>query len=179
MTGNHLMVPKTFHTFPMIKDEFFTPIESLFDSLMTEFFSDLKPLKFDAVKSRAYPRVDAYRDKNDLIVEAAISNVKPENLKVELQNGMLTLSGSADSRQEVEGRCYFRTELFRSNFRRSFPIDVKLYAAWQKRTGGNNDIDAELKNGILTVRLKGIFEEDAPAVETNPTRQIDIKVTDS
>lgn len=178
MTGN-LMIPKTFSTFPMMKDEFFTPIESLFDSLMTEFFTDFKPLKFDSVKSRAYPRVDAYRDENDLVIEAAISNVQPENLKVELQNGMLTISGSADSRQEVENRCYYRTELFRSNFRRSFPIDTKLYAMWQKRTGGNDDIDAELKNGILTVRLKGIFEEDAPAIEPNPTRQIDIKVSDS
>jgi HSP20 family molecular chaperone IbpA len=177
MTGN-LMIPKTFQNFPMIKDEFFTPIESLFDSLMTEFFSDLKPLKFDSVKSRAYPRVDAYKDKADLVVEAAISNVKPENLKVELQNGMLTISGSADTEREVEDRCYYRKELFRSNFRRSFPIDSKLYAAWQKRTGGNDDIDADLKNGILTVRLKGIFEEDTPAVE-NPTRQIDIKVSDS
>jgi HSP20 family molecular chaperone IbpA len=178
MTGN-FMIPKTFQNFPNIRDEFFTPIESLFDSLMTEFFTDFKPLKFDSVKARAYPRVDAYRDKNDLVVEAAISNVQPENLKVELQNGMLTISGSADSRQEVESRCYYRTELFRSNFRRSFPIDTKLYVAWQKRTGANDDIDAELKNGILTVRLKGIFEEDTPTVESNPTRKIDIKVSDS
>ena len=54
MTGN-LMIPRTFNNFPTLKDEFFTPIESLFDSLMTEFFSDFKPLKFDSVKSRAYP----------------------------------------------------------------------------------------------------------------------------
>jgi HSP20 family protein len=178
MTGN-LMIPKTFQNFPMIRDEFFTPIESLFDSLMTDFFTDLKPLKFDSVKSRAYPRVDAYRNEKDLVIEAAISNVKPENLKVELQDGMLIISGNADSRQEIEGRCYYRTELFRSNFRRSFPIDAKLYSEWSKRNGGKTDIDAELKNGILTIRLKSIFEEDTPAVDSNPTRQIDIKVSDS
>lgn len=177
MTRN-LMIPKNFQNFPDLRDEFFTPIESWFDSIMRDFFTDLKPLKFDSIKSRAFPRVDVFRDVSDLVVEAALSNVKPENLKVELHNGVLTISGSAESR-EVKGRHYFHTELFRTSFRRSFPIDEKLYARWQERTGGNDDIDAELKNGILVIRLKGIFEENAPAVETNPTRQIDIKISDS
>ena len=177
MTRN-LMIPRTFQSFPEMRDEFFTPIESWFDSVMRDFFTDLKPLKFDSVKSRAFPRVDVFKDSNDLVVEAALSNVRPENIRVELKHGVLTISGSADSR-EVKGRHYYHTELFRTNFRRSFTIDENLYNKWQERTGGNDDIDADLKNGILTIRLKGIFEEDAPAVKTNPTRLIDIKVADS
>ena len=179
MTG--YLLPKSFTTRPVVKDEFFAPIESWFDSLVTEFFSKdfAKPLNLDAVKSRAYPRVDIFREGTDLVLEAVVTNVKPENLKVEIHQGMLILSGSVDSRQEAEGRHYYHTELFKSNFRRSFPIDKKLYDNWTKRTGGNSDIDAELTNGVLIVRLKGIFDEDTPAVETNPTRQIDIKVTDS
>jgi HSP20 family molecular chaperone IbpA len=173
------MIPRTLKNFPEVRDEFFTPIESWFDSIMRDFFADLKPLKFDSVKSRAFPRVDAYKEANDLVVEAALSNVKPENLKVEIQHGVLTISGSADSREEVKDRHYYHTELFRTNFRRSFPIDEKLYDRWQERKGGNGDVDAELKNGILTIRLKDLFEEDAPATETNPTRQINIKISDS
>jgi HSP20 family molecular chaperone IbpA len=181
MTG--YLIEKSFPTSlrPFDKDEIFAPIESWFDSLVTEFFSKdfIKPFNLDSVKSRAYPRVDIYREGKDLVLEAVVTNVNPENLKVEINKGMLILSGSVDSRQEAEGRHYYHTELFKSNFRRSFPIDKQLYDNWIKRTGGNNDIDAVLTNGVLLVHLKGIFEEDTPAVETNPTRQIDIKITDS
>jgi len=174
MTGH--LVPRNIDNLSLIKDEFFTPIESLFDSMMTNFFADFKPLQFTSVKSRAYPRIDAYKEGNDLVVEAIVANVKPENLKVELVDGNLIIQGSVETREENNGRYYYHTELFRSKFRRSFPINAELYEAWIKRTEDKAEVDAELKNGVLTIKLKDIFETHEAVKD--PPKEVNIRIVE-
>lgn len=172
------LIPYRFTNFPRLRDELFMPIESAFDSIFTDFFSDFKPLSFDnKVKGRIYPKIDAFKDGHDLVIEAAVPFVEPNDLKVELDGGTLILSGSVNSDNETKDRCYYKRELSRSSFRRSFPLSDELYEKWSKT---ENIVDAQLKNGILTIRLKDFIptEETAPA-EDNPARQIDIKVVDS
>jgi HSP20 family protein len=167
-----------FSSIPSLRDEFFRPIESLFDSMMTDFFSDFKPLSADSVKGRVYPKVDVFKDGVNVVIEAAVPFVKPEDLKVELQEEMLVISGTANTEQEVKSRQYYKRELSRSAFQRSFPINRELYQSWVERSAGNPEVDAQIKNGILTVTLKDILQEEVPKGR-DPTRKIDVKVIDS
>jgi HSP20 family protein len=167
-----------YSSLPTLRDEFFKPIESLFDSMMTDFFSDFKPFSADTVKGRIYPKVDVFKDGSNIVIEAAVPFVKPEDLKVELQEEMLVISGAANTEQEVRNRQYYKRELSRSAFQRSFPINHDLYQSWVERSAGNPEVDAQIKNGILTVTLKDILQEEAPKGR-DPTKTIDIRVIDS
>jgi HSP20 family protein len=155
-------------------DEIFAPMTSYFDSLMAELFSDWDNKSLfskDAFKSRAYPKVDIMYEGRDLVMEASLPFIKKEDLKITLDNGVLTIQGTVNKEDHVDGRNFISRELTRTSFKRSFPIDSSLLDSWDFEA--ENAIQAELKDGLLTVRLKDLFPE-RPA-EKPPGKEIPIR----
>ena len=109
-------------------------------------------------------KVNIAEDENSYGIELAIPGFKKEDVKIELNDGLLTISSDIENKNknEDEKDNYIRKEYHKSSFSRSFyvPDDVDT-----------DTIEASMENGLLSVTLNKIKElED----KTN-IKRIDIK----
>jgi HSP20 family protein len=128
------------------RDEFLTPFDSLFDDLLTEAFPSLSQnLGVGFFGKGSYPKVDVIDCEGKVLIEAEIPGLTREDVSVELEENILTISGNKNP-QEVtnENTTYIRRELKRSSFKRSFTLGDNLSA---------NDINADFENGILAISI--------------------------
>lgn len=90
------------------------------------------------------PAVDIYEDEDGIHVTAELAGVKPEDIKVEIENKVLTISGqrSLDHDEKREG--YHRVERFYGSFSRSFALSDEV---------SSDEIEAKYENGVLNLRL--------------------------
>lgn len=101
------------------------------------------------------PRVDVIETADELVFYADVPGVKPENADVQFQNGELTISCRCDRPQPAE---YAQQAYAIGDYYRAFTISEAVNA---------EKISAELKNGVLTVRL--------PKADEVKPRKISIK----
>jgi HSP20 family molecular chaperone IbpA len=159
---------------PVSLDEFRTPMTSLFDSMIAEFFKPVDPFRsFSSdVKTRSYPKVDVRQDNADLIFEAALPFVKKEDLDIGIKGGTLTISGKVQKDETFDEGNFIKRELVRSSFARSFPLHDKMHSDWEKRGG---QVSADLTEGVLTVRLIEFFDPLPGSVESGKdVKKIDV-----
>lgn len=90
------------------------------------------------------PPVDMYETKNAVVVEAPIAGIDPKNIKVSLENGVLTIKGQSERKTEVEEKDFYRKEIRQGTvFRQiALPTTVKSEGA-----------EADYNNGVLKIRL--------------------------
>lgn len=89
------------------------------------------------------PAVDIFEDADGIHVKADLAGVKPEDIKVQVENRVLTISGQRVlDEQQRDG--YHRVERFHGSFSRSFALTDEV---------SPDAIDAKHENGVLTVRL--------------------------
>lgn len=88
------------------------------------------------------PRVDILEDDNNFVIKAELAGVPKEDIKVEVDKKILTLSGERKS--EVNDEKHHRIERFYGSFTRSFSLPETVDEA---------SIKAESKDGILTLTL--------------------------
>jgi HSP20 family protein len=88
------------------------------------------------------PICDIRENDNNLILHAELPGVKPEDVKLEVRNGRLHLSGERKVDKKDEGERYLRSERFYGKFERSIPLpqDVDM-----------NSIQANYDHGVLEV----------------------------
>jgi HSP20 family molecular chaperone IbpA len=170
MTG--ALIPREYWA-PFSLEEFRTPVMSLFDQVVTDMFKGLDPFNdlTNAVKNRAYPKVDIRRLEDDLVFEAALPFVKKEDLNICIKDSALIISGTTKKDETIKDGSFIHRELVRSSFTRSFPIDGVLLSGWEKSGGG--EVEADLSDGLLTIKLKNFFESD-PTTTEDSVRKIEI-----
>jgi HSP20 family protein len=90
------------------------------------------------------PVVDITEDEKEYLIRAELPEVKKEDVKVTVENGVLTLSGERKFEKEEKNRKYHRIERAYGSFARCFsvPDDAE-----------DGKVAAEFKDGLLTVRL--------------------------
>ena len=102
------------------------------------------------------PRVDIYETDKELTLFAEMPGVRGEDVNLRYENGELMLHGKVQPK--ANGRTMLLHEYDDGDFYRVFRIDESIDAS---------KIDAECKNGIVTVHL--------PKVEAVRPRQITVK----
>ncbi len=118
--------------------------------MLTRFdpFAELN--RFQREMSRSFepsswtPAVDIFEDKESIQVRAELPGVKTEDVKVDVENNVLTLRGERKLEHEDKKDSYHRIERWYGAFTRQFMLP---------RTVDPEHIDAQLKDGVLTVRL--------------------------
>jgi HSP20 family protein len=90
------------------------------------------------------PSVDIFEDEKTIQVKADLPGVKPEEIKIEVENGVLTLSGERKLEKEEKKDGYHRVERVYGSFTRSFTLPEAV--------DGEN-IEAKYNEGVLTVVL--------------------------
>ena len=109
--------------------------------------------------SRWYPAVDVLESKDSYLIRAELPGMKREDIKVEVKDGTLVLSGERKTEKPAEGVEYRHVERVAAKFWRSFSLT---------KTAKQDGIEATYKDGILEIRV--------PKVEQAKPRQIEISV---
>jgi HSP20 family protein len=103
------------------------------------------------------PPVDIFEDPNAITVLADMPGVEPSHLKIDLHDGVLTITGHAVAR-EGSNEVPLLHEYAAGTFQRSFTLSEAI---------DQEQIRATLKHGVLRLRL--------PKVERAKPRQITIQ----
>src|SRR5438094_7922752 len=105
------------------------------------------------------PLADVTEDEKEYLIKAELPELKKEDVKVTVENGVLTISGERKFEKEEKNKKYHRVERGYGTFMRSFTLPDDADA---------NKIKAEFKNGLLKVHL--------PKSEHAKPKQIEVNV---
>lgn len=111
-------------------------------------------------RNNSMPAVNIREDEKNYSLELAIPGIDKKDLKIDINEEVLTISSETKNVNEEEKEGYKRKEFSFSSFCRSFYIPENV---------NRDKIGASYKDGILTVELPKIDEE-----KTKITRQIKI-----
>jgi HSP20 family protein len=103
------------------------------------------------------PRVDVRENENEIVVKADIPGMDKKDLKISVENNLLTIKGERKSEVEEKDASCYRSERLFGTFQRTFSLSSRIKS---------DAIRADYKDGVLTISL--------PKVEEVKPRQIDI-----
>ena len=105
------------------------------------------------------PLVDIIEDDKEWLVKADLPEVKKEDVKVTVENGVLTVTGERKFEKEEKDKKYHRIERSYGTFFRSFTLPD---------AADGSKVSAEFKDGVIKVRL--------PKSEKAKPKTIEVKV---
>lgn len=106
------------------------------------------------------PSVDISEDDKEYLIKAELPEVKKEDVKVTVENGVVSIRGERKFEKEEKGKKFHRVERSYGSFQRSFSLPEDADPA---------KVTAECKDGLLQVRL-GKSEAKQP-------KQVEVKVS--
>ncbi|WP_447972239.1 Hsp20/alpha crystallin family protein [Nitrospira sp. Kam-Ns4a] len=105
------------------------------------------------------PRVDIIETEKEFLIKAELPEVKKEDVKVTVQDGVLTIQGERKQEKDEKGKKFHRIERAYGSFIRSFLVPDHADEA---------HVSAEFKDGVLTLHL--------PKSEKAKPKAIEVKV---
>lgn len=106
------------------------------------------------------PLVDITEDDNEYLIKAELPEVKKEDVKVNVENGVLSITGERKCEHEEKTKKQHRLERSYGRFERSFSLP---------EGADGNKVSADFKDGVLKVHLP-----KSPAAKS---KSIDIQVS--
>lgn len=118
-------------------------VNRLFDDFFRGF--DLRPLRIAEERWGGFsPKMDLEETEKEYRITAELPGVEEKDVEVLLTGNSLSLKGEKREEKEEKGKSFYHVERSYGTFQRTVPlpdgIDLKK-------------IDAEFKNGLLTVKL--------------------------
>jgi HSP20 family protein len=105
------------------------------------------------------PPVDIYETEKEYLIKLDLPEVGKEEVKVFVEDGVLTIQGERRKEKEEKGKKFHRVERSYGTFLRTFTVPPDA---------DETKIDAEFKEGLLKVHL--------PKSEKAKPKTIDVKV---
>jgi len=102
------------------------------------------------------PRVDIAETDKEFAIKAEIPDVKKEDVKVTVDNGILTIQGERKQEKEEKGKKFHRVERHYGHFVRSFTLPDNT---------DETKIKASFKDGMLNLHIQKIEETKPKAIE--------------
>lgn len=102
------------------------------------------------------PRVDISETDSEFEIKAEIPDVNKEDVKVTVDNGVLTIKGEKKQEKEEEGKKFHRIERHYGCFVRSFTLPDNV---------DETKIKATFKDGMLNLQIQKSEKEQPKAVE--------------
>ena len=136
----------------------FREVDDLFRGF-TPFFGHGPLTRFVEGEHEFMPLADVIEREKEYLIKVDLPEVRKEDVKILIDEGLLSIKGERKLEKEVKGEKVHRTERFVGTFERSFmlpdDIDAKL-------------IKAESRDGVLMIHL--------PKVEMEKTRPVAITI---
>ena len=121
-------------------------------------FLGFLPSTFQGLKEAWAMAMDVSEDESNVIVKADLPGLKKEEIKISLEDNILTIRGERKAEEEKKDRNYHRIERSYGTFERSMDLDVAV---------DESKIKATYQDGVLEIVL--------PRKEKTHSRQIEIK----
>jgi len=133
----------------------FTNMQKEIDRMFDRFSSDI----FDEEASKTMlPVVDIVERENDYNIKIELPGVDKKDVKITIQNDILTIKGEKKQESEKKGENYHRVERCYGSFQRSFTLPTSV---------ASDKIDASYENGVLTLRIPKLEEAKPKEIEVN------------
>jgi len=132
----------------LVPRDYFNDLDRMFED-----FFPLSRRRGDHLPSFFSPHVDIEDQGDHYLVKAELPGVKKEDIRITLENGMLTLQ--AEHREEKEEKkkgTVIRSERRVGKFLRSFSVPDSVKA---------DNISAAMDDGVLTIKVPKTKEEKA------------------
>ncbi len=100
--------------------------------------------------------VDVYETEEKLVVKARTAGVNKEDLDVSISDGILTISGTLNSGDDADATNWHIQECYWGEFNRTLALPV---------TVKEDEVEAVLKDGVLTVSFSKIKQEQAKRIQ--------------
>jgi HSP20 family protein len=128
---NRRTYPSTYIPLRSVFDDFFTP------TVMDDFFTS-QPT-FSSLSA------DVWEEDNDVFVKMALPGVEKDDIKITINEDNISIVGSSEKEEEQKDkkRKYYYKSM-ESSFEQSFNLPTKV---------NPDKVEAEFKDGVLTVRL--------------------------
>lgn len=126
-----------------------------------ERFQDDKATDGSISTAEWAPAVDIKEDPDKFIIQADVPGVKPENLDISMEAGVLTVKGEKESESKTEREGYKRVERTVGSFYRRFSLPD---------TADGEGINATCKHGVLEIVI--------PKKEAVKPKRINISATE-
>ncbi|HEX9929388.1 MAG TPA: Hsp20/alpha crystallin family protein, partial [Pyrinomonadaceae bacterium] len=110
--------------------------------------------------------VDIFENQDQIVLEAELPGLKPENVEISIENNVLTLHGERRFEKKDEGDNFHRVERSYGSFTRSFTLPP---------TVSSENCNAEFENGVLRVTLAKREEAKARKIEIKAGSQSEPK----
>ena len=122
--------------------------ENAFSETMTPFFSSMAP-SF---------RVDVSEDEKTLYIDADMPGVKKEDVRISMEEDILTISAERSHEEEEKKKDYHRIERSYGSMSRSFTVGENVDI---------ENIEANYDNGVLHIVLPKKESAEKPKKEIN------------
>ena len=97
------------------------------------------------------PNVDIFEEGNEIVLHADLPGIKKGDLKIDLAENLLTLSGEKKKKEKLEREGYYRVERSYGSFCRRFELPGELDV---------EKIKAHFEDGVLEVRIPMMKEAE-------------------
>jgi HSP20 family protein len=140
MEGNDMNVLTTWNPFKEMED-----LQTRLSSILRRA-TPARPVEQDENMTVAEwaPLVDIIECEKEYLIKAEVPEIKKEDLKITVENGVLTIKGERKFEKEEKGKRYHRVERSYGSFMRGFSLPDDADAG---------KVNAEFKDGLLTVHV--------------------------
>jgi HSP20 family protein len=140
----------------------FREMEEMTDRLNKVFGTFPKPfdLKESLTTADFLPAVDIQETETEYLVKAELPEVKKEDVKVTVENGVLTIQGERKLEKEDKNKKFHRIERSYGTFLRTFTVPLDA---------DETKVAADFKEGLLKVHI--------PKTEKARPKAIEVKVS--
>jgi HSP20 family protein len=134
-----------------------TRLQRQVDRLFSDFMSPISDVESDLSSMTVFsPACDVTETDNSYQINFDIPGVKKDDVKVELRDNVLSVSGERKSDQEKKGRNRYLRECCYGAFERSFTLPSKVNAS---------KVQAEFKDGSLQIEVPKTQASQAQRIE--------------
>ena len=130
------------------------------ENRLSRFFGRRTNGREDIALADWEPLADITEDEKEYVIKAELPDVKKDDVKVIVENGVLTIAGERKFEKEEKKKKYHRVERAYGSFVRSFALPDLAEA---------DKVKAEFRDGMLTVHV--------PKSERAKAKQVEVKVS--
>ena len=143
----------------LMRYEPFRELENLTSRLNRVLGMELRPMTMpEGAFADWAPAMDVEETENEYLVKADLPDVKKDDVKVELEDGVLTIEGERKGEKEETGKRFHKVERNYGRFVRHFTLPTEV---------DGPHVKAEFKDGVLNVRLPKAANVKPKAIEVN------------
>ena len=128
-------------------------MERVFDSLLGRTVGTMLR---NGERDKYVPSLDVSETKDAYLVHVDLPGVDPADVKVEMHDGKLAISGKRETKTEEKDRNYHRVERSRGSFFRALSVEGEVDV---------DNIEAKYEHGVLNITLPKVAKQQPKKIE--------------